>query len=115
MRKKKLVKPAPEQEMRHEVEEWAVAFTVNWGNGTAALHSVRVHPAHRRKGLATQLLEKVCTYADSEKLTLILIAESDEAVPPQVLIAFYSKFGFMNTVGTSVMMRPPAKSKNPHS
>lgn len=111
MRKRISPVRAPEKEVVHRVGEWASAVTVNWGNGTAALHSVRVHPAHRGEGLAHRLLEEVCTYADERHLTLLLIAESDEAIPTAALISLYTTADFVQQGKTSTMVRPPRITK----
>lgn len=98
----------PETEVFHEVGSLASCRTVNWGNGTAALHSLRVHPDRRREGLATKVMEKACAYADEHRLILPLIAESDEGISQKDLISFYERFGFELQQGAkSSMVRAP--------
>lgn len=98
----------PEAEVLHQVGFWASARTVNWGNGTAAVHSLKVHPDRRREGLAKQVMEKVCSYADENHLILLLLAESDEDIPQEALIRFYEGYDFVLQAGTkSSMVRAP--------
>lgn len=70
-----------------------------------------VYARERRQGHATGLMEKVCRYADENKIVLYLVADPyktnmhSDILGPAQLEGFYKKFGFMNTKHQRWMVR----------
>lgn len=76
--------------------ESASADLILWGDGSASL--IDVYSTDRGKGHVTKVLGKVKSYADENRINLILIAEShgDEPRPTTLqLKALYEKFDFV--------------------
>jgi GNAT superfamily N-acetyltransferase len=76
--------------------------------GTREVSHLHVPHEHRRKHLATALMNLVCQEADANSITLLLIAQPyDEGGPDEDQLAeWYAKFGFMELQDTvkGVMM-----------
>jgi len=72
------------------------------------LGSLITKPAERRKGYATQVMQKVVDFADKYNSTLTLIADGD--IPQDALENFYGSFGFVKD--GCIMRRPPKPVPN---
>lgn len=80
---------------------------VQLSNKTNWLESVYVNPQHRRKKIATRLIETVLK--DYGDLPICLVVESDissgKSLPNSTLKKFYEKFGFKSKSHSKVMIR----------
>jgi len=92
----------------------ARAQVTEWGDNTATLSNI--YSGVRGEGQATALMTKICTYADHNGITLILMAQrygkDDGTTLNNVqLRAMYEKFGFVkdqSARGLAFMQRLPS-------
>lgn len=74
----------------------SVAVPMHMRSATREIAKLSVPLTHRRKHLATALLNLVCQEADANSITLLLIVEpfGGDGPDEEQLIAWYEKFGF---------------------
>ena len=90
------------------------------GDGNADV--THVYSIQRGKGHASGLLRLVTEYADSNDLQLYLLSRGyggpvQTMLPPDDLIQFYEKFGFviLDKLGAATRMRRPRTKNTPYS
>jgi GNAT superfamily N-acetyltransferase len=74
-------------------------------HGVIILTNVWVHHEHRRKGLATQLVERVIADYGDRDLYLHVRAYIDQPLDDEALIVWYTRFGFEPIADAPGMMR----------
>jgi GNAT superfamily N-acetyltransferase len=74
----------------------SAAVPIHMREGTREIAKLIVPVTHRRKHLATALMNLVCQEADANGKTLLLIAEpfGEDGPNSDELVAWYEKFGF---------------------
>lgn len=72
------------------------AVPLHMRQGTREIAKLMVPVTHRRKHLATALMNLICQEADANGKTLLLIAqpEGEDGPDEAQLVAWYEKFGF---------------------
>lgn len=76
-------------------------------HGVRWLTDVWVDPDHRRKGLATRLLNEALAAHPNEAIYLTVHGYTNQPLSDEQLITWYGRFGFVAT-GTPGVMRRPA-------
>lgn len=74
------------------------------------LYRLVINKEERRKGLGTQFMKDLCTYADLENIHLRLTPiPLDDEINKDRLKRFYRNFGFKKMRDCETMKRPPKK------
>ena len=71
------------------------------------INRLNVPEAHRRKGIATELMQRECDDANLNGTTLILQVAPSGGMDFDQLVAFYRKFGFRTHQQSGMMIRRP--------
>jgi ribosomal-protein-alanine N-acetyltransferase len=80
---------------QHELHGFLIAGCSN-RNGSASLLKIAVHPEHRRKGIATSLINKLIEMLKDRQIVQVEVIVLETCEPA---ISLYKKFGF-NMVST---------------
>jgi putative acetyltransferase len=78
-----------------EAEVIAIGALKEFGNGSGEVKSMRTHPNHLRRGVATLLLNHITTQAKARGLTRLSL-ETGSGVAFEPALALYRKHGFVN-------------------
>lgn len=75
------------------------------------LYRLKILKSKRRKGIGTQFMKDLCSYADSERISLRLTpVPLDDEIEQKRLEGFYKKFGFKTLRNCGTMRRLPVKN-----
>lgn len=88
-------------------ERIATASIVYMQNGTLLLTSVWVHHEHRRKGLATALIDQVLRIYGDRTVWLNVHPYTNIPMGYQKLVKFYESFGWTLQTASGAMARLP--------
>jgi putative acetyltransferase len=78
-----------------EAEVIAIGALKEFGNGSGEVKSMRTHPNHLRRGVATLLLNHITTQAKARGLTRLSL-ETGSGAAFEPALALYRKHGFVN-------------------
>lgn len=82
--------------------------SVSFQDGVYWLSNLFVHPDHRGKGYATEILSRAVSRFADTTLYLKVQPYRDRPVPSETLLTFYQRFGFEPTDVPMVLRRTPA-------
>ena len=76
------------------IEEYPVSLALSIRDGNLHLHTIQIERSQRNLGYGTQVLRKLCDFADQNKLSITLTPDSSLGGNKRRLEKWYRTFGF---------------------
>lgn len=92
-----------ESQLQAKYNEYIEQFHIYYDelNNSIFLSDIYIKEKYKDRGWGTKIMKELCQFADSKKLTIVLIP-APESIHPKAqsrLIRFYRKFGFIENNG----------------
>jgi len=92
-------------ELKDKYEKEIQALTLIDSGKAIEINMIRIHNSFRGQGIATEILQRICDYADDFEKILHLTPTDEFGSNKKKLTEFYKRFGFVMNAGKNKVSR----------